>query len=125
MSKASDYADRVRAASLTKPQEIEAREGITMARVDVSGHLFLGAGTFLAADALRLRDWLTENFGEEPMTHLDHPMLCPRCGVEVKEGALHACATERPPLPPDVIQPGVGERNRSALDVFRRLPRKI
>jgi len=66
MSKASDYADRLRAAAMSLPPELESREGVSMARVNAAGHLFLGAGTFMAADALRLRDWLTENFSEHP-----------------------------------------------------------
>ncbi len=71
MSKASEYADVYRHAIGAMPADLESSKGITLARVYTDGQLSLSGGNYSPADALRLRDWLTENFGEETMTHLD------------------------------------------------------
>ncbi len=65
MSKASEYADVCRAVVAQRPPGMDSKNGNSMAAVSADGNLALYGGTFYPADALRLRDWLTENFGEE------------------------------------------------------------
>ncbi len=66
MSKASEYARRLAAADEARVEDIVI--GSLGVGVTHKGDLYIKsscANSFPPADALRLRDWITENFGEE------------------------------------------------------------
>lgn len=64
MSKASEYADRIR-ASKDEPPPFKRRDKITMAHVTHQGELWLVSGVCTVNEALLLADWIYETFGDK------------------------------------------------------------
>jgi hypothetical protein len=68
MSKASEYAEQLRITKQAAPNEFRAQSSVSgdveifVAQVTWHGEMFLGKGQLSSSDALRLRDWITENF---------------------------------------------------------------
>ncbi len=67
MSKASEYAKRLAAADEARVEDIVIAVGLEFGAT-YSGEMWIkssAANLISVADALRLRDWITENFGDE------------------------------------------------------------
>lgn len=63
MSKAEKYRKALEDAEKLQPKGLEwSKNGY--ARVEGTGEVYIHGGHLIAKDALRLRDWLTEVFGD-------------------------------------------------------------